>query len=142
MIDNARIVRIALSTTENLDRLNRLAAQYVICARALRIRELLDRRSIAMRTLDATPIACTIESVEPEETTRRLIITFRPERVREGFPQKETIRSDRTDGTDGDTVSSMWKAVSGKRAILYKTLEETGNEDKPRIRVAPYVELV
>ena len=97
--------------------------------------------STAMRMLDAIKIRATITDIEYEESSTRFVITFVSENSDDGH--EETIRSDRTDRFDGDRVRHMWsKDLIGKKVVIYKTMEETGNPKKPTCRVAPYVSVI
>lgn len=98
--------------------------------------------SLPMRMLNCVPLYATIISVEFEETSTRYVITFKTDQ--EGS-EAETIRSDRTDGRDGDFVKKLWSNphLIGAPVIIYKTNEDMSTKnprDKGRtVRVAPYV---
>ena len=61
--------------------------------------------SLPMRMLGCVPIYATVLGIEFEESSTRYVITFKADR--EGA-EPETIRSDRTDGRDGDFVKKLW----------------------------------
>lgn len=98
--------------------------------------------SLPMRMLGCVPLYATILGIEFEESSTRYVITFKADR--EGA-EPETIRSDRTDGRDGDFVKKLWSNPNlvGAPVIIYKTNEEMSSKnprDKGRtVRVAPYV---
>ena len=120
----------------------RHVADMAVTGMALRMRAQMAETSLAMRTLAAVPIVGTIESVELEESSKRYLVTFSPDRQREGYAPTETIRTDRTDGWRGVSVRRLWCGVAGHRARIYKLAEATGNPDRPKVRVAPYVEVM
>lgn len=60
----------------------------------------------------------------------------------EGYEPTETIRTDRTDGWRGGSVRKMWAGLAGRHVHLYKLAEHTGNPEYPKVRVAPYVEVI
>lgn len=108
------------------------------------LRSQLRDSSLPMRMLGCVPIYATILNIEFEESSTRYVITFKADR--EGA-EPETIRSDRTDGRDGDFVKKLWgnkfASLVGAPVIIYKTNEEMSSKnprDKGRtVRVAPYV---
>lgn len=109
-----------------------------VCERALLMRRQADQRSLAMRTLAATPIPCRVTSVTLEESTSRYVIEFV---ALKGDGELEQIRSDRTDGSLGPVVTRMWgPQLVGHRAVIYK-LNEQGKDAKASngYRVAPWV---
>lgn len=109
-----------------------------VCERALMMRRQADQRSLAMRTLAATPIPCRVKSVTFEESTSRYLVEFV---ALKGDGGTEQIRSDRTDGSLGPVVQRMWGGgLAGHRAVVYK-LNEPGKDAKASngYRVAPWV---
>lgn len=141
-MDNAEIIAIAVRDVPATAFQTRQVADMAVTNLALRVREQVAESSLAMRTLAAIPILATIESMEMEESSKRLLVTFRPDHQREGYEPTETIRTDRTDGWRGEAVRRMWTGVEGKHVRMYKGLEDTGNPQHPKVRVAPYVEVV
>lgn len=141
-MENAEIVAIAVHQVPVTAFQTRHVADMAVTKAALRVREQVDERSLAMRTLDALPILATVESVEMEEASRRLLVTFRPDRQREGYEPTETIRTDRTDGWRGESVKRMWSGLEGHHVRIYKALEDSGNPERPKIRIAPFVEAI
>jgi hypothetical protein len=140
MCDNKDIVAMATQGIPPEALQDKDIADISVTNRALRIKEQLSEASLAMRTLSAIPIMCTIENVRLEESTKRLLVTFRPDRQREGYDATEVIRTDRTDGWRGESVKRLWDGLEGEHVRIYKLTEETGNSERPRVRVAPYVE--
>lgn len=141
-MDNQEIVALAVQAVPGTAFQTRQVADMAVTRMALRMREQVDERSLAMRTLAAVPIAATIEEVAPEASSTRLIVRFRPDFQREGFEPCETIRTDRTDGQRGEAVRLMWSGLAGRHVVIYKALEESGNPERPKVRVAPYVEVI
>ena len=140
MCDNKDIVAMATQGIPPEALQDKDIADISVTNRALRIKEQLSEASLAMRTLSAIPIMCTIENVRLEESTKRLLVTFRPDRQREGYSATEVIRTDRTDGWRGESVKRLWDGLEGEHVRIYKLTEETGNPERPRVRVAPYGE--
>ena len=141
-MENADIVAIAVQGVPGTAFQTRQVADMAVTNMALRIRSQIAESSLAMRTLAAIPIMATVEDVRLEESSKRLLVTFRPDRVREGFEQTEIIRTDRTDGWRGESVRKMWGGVKGRHVRLYKLTEPTDNPERPKVRVAPYVEVI
>ena len=140
MCDNTDIVAMATQGMPPEALQDKYISDISVTNRALRIREQLSEGSLAMRTLSAIPIIGTIEDVRLEESTKRLLVTFRPDRQREGYSATEVIRTDRTDGWRGEFVKRMWSGLEGKHVRIYKTTEATSNPERPKVRVAPFVE--
>lgn len=98
--------------------------------------------SLPMRMLSCVPLYATIISVEFEESSTRYVITFKTDSE---DAETETVRSDRTDGRDGDFVKKLWSNphLIGAPVIIYKTNEDMSTKnprDRGRtVRVAPYV---
>lgn len=103
---------------------------------------LLNRDSIALRALSAIKIRAKIISVGYEKSSTRYVIKFKADKQSSDNDEIETIRSDRTDGINGELVKKMWEGLEGKHVIIYKTLEKTNNPRKPTARVAPFVEVI
>ena len=141
-MDNAEIIAHAVREVPGTAFQTRQVADMAVTNMALRIRSQLSEGSLAMRTLDSVPILATIEEVKLEESSKRLLVTFRPDHVREGYEPTETIRTDRTDGWRGESVRKLWSRLEGHHVRLYKRTEPTGNPDHPKVRVAPYVEVI
>lgn len=141
-MENTDILAIAIRDVPAAAFQTKQVADMAVTNMALRIRAQLAENSLAMRTLSAIPIAATIEGIELEESSKRLVVTFRPDHQREGFEPTETIRTDRTDGWRGESVRKLWSGLTGRHVILYKSLEDTGNPERPKARVAPYVEVI
>lgn len=111
----------------------------MVAEQALLIRRQCDERSLAMRTLTATPIVCTISSLEAEAKTQRIVVTFTPANG-DGTP--ETIRTDRLDGALGPIVRKMWqRSLVGHRAVIYKHNDapREGDRNAQGYRVACWV---
>lgn len=111
----------------------------MVTDQALLIRRQCNERSLAMRTLTATPIVCTISSLEAEAKTQRIVVTFTPANG-DGTP--ETIRTDRLDGALGPIVRKMWqRSLVGHRAIIYKHNDapREGDRNAQGYRVACWV---
>lgn len=141
-MDNTEIVALAIRDVPGTAFQTRQVADMAVTNMALRVRAQLDERSLAMRTLAAIPITATIEVIALEESSQRLLVTFRPDRVREGYGPTETIRTDRTDGWRGESVRKLWSGLAGHHVRIYKLTEETGNPQHPKVRVAPFVEVI
>lgn len=112
---------------------------HMVAEQALLIRRQCDERSLAMRTLTATPIVCTISSMQAEAKTQRIVVTFTPANG-DGTP--ETIRTDRLDGALGPVVRKMWqKSLVGHRAVIYKHNDapREGDRNAQGYRVACWV---
>lgn len=139
---SAEIVALAVQGVPGTAFQTRQVADMAVTNMALRIRNQVADGSLAMRTLEAVPILATIEEIALEESSKRYLVTFRPDRVREGYEPTETIRTDRTDGWRGDSVRKMWAGLTGRHVRLYKLAEPTGNPEHPKVRVAPYVEVI
>lgn len=98
--------------------------------------------SLPMRMLNCVPLYATIIKIEFEESSTRYVITFKTDN--EGA-EPETIRSDRTDGRDGEFVKKLWgnPNLIGAPVIIYKMNEDMSSKnprDRGRtVRVAPYV---
>lgn len=141
-MDNAEMVALAMRHVPATAFEGRAEADLAVASMALRVKDQLSRGSLAMRALAAVPIAATVESVELEESSQRLLVTFRPDRRREGYEPKETIRTDRTDGRRGDLVRRLWSGIEGRHVRIYKLTEDSGNPERPKVRVAPFVEVL
>lgn len=92
-------------------------------------------RSNAMKMLDSVRIYADVISVEYEESSTRMLATFK----QVDSEQTETIRSERTDGYGGDETRQLWESAVGKRAYIYKYLEE---KDGRKYRFAPYIDIL
>lgn len=141
-MDNMDIIALAIRDVPGTAFQTRPIADMAVTNMALRIRAQLDEHSLAMRTLAAIPINATIEEITLEESSKRYLVTFRPDFQREGYEPTETIRTDRTDGWRGDSVRKMWSSLAGRHVRLYKLSEETGNPQHPKVRIAPFVEII
>lgn len=141
-MDNAEIVAIAVRDVPATAFQTRQVADMAVTKLALRVREQVAENSLAMRTLAAIPILATVESVTLEESSKRLLVTFRPDHQKDGYEPTETIRTDRTDGWRGESVKRLWSGIEGHHVLIYKGLEDTNNPQHPKVRVAPYVEVV
>lgn len=91
--------------------------------------------SNAMKMLDSVRIYADVISVEYEESSTRMLTTFR----QVDGDQMKTIRSGRTDGYGGDEVRRLWELAVGKRAYIYKYPEE---KDGRKYRFAPYIDIL
>lgn len=107
-----------------------------VCERALMLRRQADERSLAMRTLAATPIRCRVRSVMLEEATSRYVVEFV---AANGDGNPETVRSDRTDGALGPVVTRLWDGLAGHAAVIYKHRENADAKAPNGYRVAPWV---
>lgn len=141
-MDNAEIIAHAVRGVPGTAFQTRQVADMAVTNMALRMRSQLAENSLAMRTLDSIPILATIDEIKLEESSKRLLVTFRPDHVREGYEPKQTIRTDRTDGWRGESVRKLWSGLEGHHVRLYKRTEPTSNPDRPKACVAPYVEVV
>lgn len=141
-MDSAEIVALAVQGVPGTVFQTRRVADMAVTNMALKIRSQVEEHSLAMRTLGAVPITATIEDVKMEESSKRLLVTYRPDRTREGYEPTETVRTDRTDGWCGESVRKMWSGLTGHHVRIYKTTEPTGNPERPKFRVAPYVEVI
>ena len=110
-----------------------------ITDRVIALRNLTRENGLPMRVLGAIPIPATIKSVEYEKSSTRLVISYVPLHPNDGEYKIEKVRSDRTDTKDGKAISDMWHDAVGKRVVIYKTTEKTGDVTKPSVRIAPYM---
>lgn len=115
---SAEIVALAVQGVPGTAFQTRQVADMAVTNMALRIRNQVADGSLAMRTLEAVPILATIEEIALEESSKRYLVTFRPDRVREGYEPTETIRTDRTDGWRGDSVRDVGRTHGAPRASL------------------------
>lgn len=141
-MSNEEIVALAIRDVPGTAFQTRQVADMAVTNMALRIRAQTDEHGLAMRTLAAVPITATIREIELEESSRRFLVTYAPDFVREGHEETETIRSDRTDGWRGESVRKLWSGLKGRHVRLYKLMEATNNPQHPKVRVAPYVEVI
>ena len=91
--------------------------------------------SNAMKMLDSVRIYADVISVEYEESSTRMLATFK----QVDGDQEETIRSERTDKYGGEEIRRLWESAVGKRAYIYKYLEE---KDGRKYRFAPYIDVL
>ena len=112
-------------------RRNEAALDRAITRRALKIQKLLSERSFPSKVLEATRIAATIKDIKFEDSSKRYLITFRADNSNDDAD--ETIRSERTDGANGDNVLAMWdpKRLVGRHVMIYK-YNEMPSEDTKR----------
>lgn len=110
---------------------NEAALDRAITRRALKIQKLLSERSFPSKVLEATRIAATIKDIKFEDSSKRYLITFRADNSTEDVD--ETIRSERTDGANGENVLAMWepKRLVGRHVMIYK-YNEMPSEDTKR----------
>ena len=120
---------------------NEAALDRAITRRALKIQKLLSERSFPSKVLEATRIAATIKDIKfedsskryliIEDSSKRYLITFRADNSTEDVD--ETIRSERTDGANGENVLAMWepKRLVGRHVMIYK-YNEMPSEDTKR----------
>lgn len=139
---NEEIVALAVRDVPGTAFQARQVADMAVTNMALRIRAQINEHSLAMRTLSAVPITATIREIELEESSQRLLVTYAPDFVREGYEPTETIRTDRADGWRGESVKKLWSGLKGRHVRLYKLAEPTNNPQHPKVRVAPYVEVI
>lgn len=109
---------------------------------ALHLKSLMRERSLVKRVLNSVPIPATVTDVSFEESSNRLVVSYKPDVVREGFKEVEQIRTDRLDGANQEVVRAMWSNLVGIHVVIYKTDEETNNPKHPKVRIAPYVRVI
>lgn len=94
--------------------------------------------SAPLELLSAARIPATIHRLEYEESSRRYKVTFladseleKPEEAR----RQETIRTDRTDGQNGELVQAIWdESLVGQHVIIFKANEMPSEETAAEIR--------
>ena len=109
-----------------------------VTERALLIRQQIDGRSLVMRVLSSTVITGTVRTVTFEGSSSRFVVEFVADN---GEGEVETIRSERTDGRNGDVARKLWgSGLVGHRVAIYKN-NEPGRDGKASngYRVAPWV---
>lgn len=115
-------------------------AETAIARNVVRIEGQTSEHSLASRVLNSVKIPATVESVVLEPRSQRLVVAFRPDRVREGAPEVERARTDRVDGWRGQQTRELWTGLVGRHALLFKTTESTGDPSRPKVRVLVFAE--
>lgn len=92
-----------------------------VTKRALTLRKLFGEGSMPMQALEAISIYATIDKVEEEESTGRLLVHFTPVK---GDGEQETIRTPHTNKPEGKILQGILAGAEGKKAIIYKILEK------------------
>lgn len=118
---------------------NRAELEMEVARRVGTLMYLISDKSLPHRELDATPLwGAEVIDITFEESSKRYLMTFKAAKSNKQEP--EIVRSDRTDGSNGNIVKEMWSKVKkGSRVGIYKLTEETGNPSVPKVRVAPIV---
>lgn len=102
--------------------------------------------SIPQRMLDAVRIYAEVTGFEFEESSQRYLVLFKASNNADDG-KAEYIRTDRTDGRDGEFVKLMMRGgdadkIVGRHAVIYKTNEEMKNQNGRTFRVTPFIDFL
>lgn len=137
-VNNENLITAAIISTLSK---NQQLSNTNVLKNLLYLRKFYSDKGLISRTLEAIPLKVTIKDKQLEESSQRYIISFVADNSTDG--EIETIRTDRIDSWSGDEVKALWEPVKpGVIAIIYKTYEETGNAKAPRVRIAPFVNIL
>ena len=137
--EKREIILTAAKTTDFSKPKSRPELEMEIARRVCTLLYLISEKSVPHRAIDAVPLwGAEVLDITFEESSKRYLMTFKAAKSNKQEP--ETIRSDRTDGSNGNEVKKMWSKVKkGDRVAIYKLTEETGNPNVPKVRVAPII---